>query len=1173
MRMSEALDGIKYSGSKIVSSTIEYSFIHSEAARLGKADAAEKEEEKQLNESGYQAFETYLNRYEELVRANFNDEDVFLENIRASGHKLIKTSDEIIELNKLNIGGKEILEKKEEFKTDERVFLKYTDDALEHESKQSIEYQKNVQTNIALATQRTLIVRALTFILAILSGFYLSLFISRRIGRLKEAIRRVGSGELDTQIEINSKDEIGDISRSINKMIGDLKASRAELAAGKIFTDKVLDSMVDFVVVSDLDLTITQVNKSTLRLNGYEEHELVGKSVNVLMADRPFNKKGVDVLRKIGYAANFEKVIRNKDGTLTPVSMSLSVFKDEQGNDLGIVCVGKDISEHKRAEAEREVISEIIQGITSTTNLDELLQLIHRSIGRILYAENCFVALHDPATDLMHYEFWVDKFDPMPARRPIGPGFGSYVLRTEKPLLLTDELKNQMYASGAVERSGTKSGSWLGVPLQSPSRTIGVLVVQHYENENAYSQRDLEFLKSVGAKIALTIERKRVEEALRISEEHHRLLFETNPQPVFVYDLETLAFLAVNEAAIRQYGYSREEFLTAITVKDIHPIDYIPIFLERVSKVTSESDSVSAPSEHQNKSGTVFDVEITSHALVFAGKRAEIVLVNDVTERRRLEAESTVISEIIQGVTSTANLDELLNLIHRSIGKILYAENCYVALYDAKTDLLSVVFCVDKYDEPAAPAKLGTGLTAYVLRKNQPMLMTTDVIHKLTENGDIAVIGTDPAIWLGVPLRTPEGIIGVLVVQHYENPDAYNQRDVGFLSSVGDQIALAIERKRAENALRENEEKYRELFENANDIIYTLDLSGGFTSLNRAGEGITGYGRAEAMQMNIADVIAPKDKASVRDRIAQNIKGSELPNFELEIIAKDKRKVTMDISSRLILQGGVPVGIQGIGRDITERLRVQQELERFNEKLQKSNRELQDFAYVASHDLQEPLRKVQAFSDRLKTKYADKLEGDGLDYLERMRSAANRMQLLIQDLLTFSRVSTKARAFIPVNLEMVTREVLSDLEVKIEESGATVEFKDLPTIDADPMQMRQMIQNLVGNALKFRQKDKAPIISIRARQVESNGNGAAGRIQISVQDNGIGFDEKYTDKIFAVFQRLHGRTEYEGSGVGLAICRKIVERHNGDITAQSLPGDGSTFIVTLPLKQSKVEVT
>jgi light-regulated signal transduction histidine kinase (bacteriophytochrome) len=228
---------------------------------------------------------------------------------------------------------------------------------------------------------------------------------------------------------------------------------------------------------------------------------------------------------------------------------------------------------------------------------------------------------------------------------------------------------------------------------------------------------------------------------------------------------------------------------------------------------------------------------------------------------------------------------------------------------------------------------------------------------------------------------------------------------------------------------------------------------------------------------------------------------------------------------------------------------------------------------VASHDLQEPLRKIQAFGDRLHTKFAEPLGPDGRDYVDRMHAAAARMQTLINDLLGFSRVTTKARPFTPVNLGEIVRDVLSDLEARIESSEGKVEVGDLPTIDADPVQMRQLFQNLIANALKFRRPEAAPVVQVTAGVPTSVGMSPADsdgdathtpRIEIHIADNGIGFDEKYLDRIFNVFQRLHGRDQYEGTGIGLAVCRKIVERHGGTITATSRPGEGTTFVISLP---------
>lgn len=257
--------------------------------------------------------------------------------------------------------------------------------------------------------------------------------------------------------------------------------------------------------------------------------------------------------------------------------------------------------------------------------------------------------------------------------------------------------------------------------------------------------------------------------------------------------------------------------------------------------------------------------------------------------------------------------------------------------------------------------------------------------------------------------------------------------------------------------------------------------------------------------------------------------------------------------------------------DVTEMKEREAELAR-------SNRELQDFASVASHDLQEPLRKIEAFGDQLRRKYSPQLDETGRFYVERMEKAAKRMRALIEDLLTFSRISTKAQPFVPCDLNKVIDGVLSDLRIRIKESEGEIDLQALPAIEADPMQMRQLFQNLIGNALKFRRPGHPPKVGIKATILTGRAaaraldKGMTGDVcEIRIADNGIGFDIKYLDRIFSIFQRLHSRNEYEGTGIGLATCRKIVERHGGRITAISAPGDGSTFIFALPVRHGSTE--
>lgn len=250
-------------------------------------------------------------------------------------------------------------------------------------------------------------------------------------------------------------------------------------------------------------------------------------------------------------------------------------------------------------------------------------------------------------------------------------------------------------------------------------------------------------------------------------------------------------------------------------------------------------------------------------------------------------------------------------------------------------------------------------------------------------------------------------------------------------------------------------------------------------------------------------------------------------------------------------------------REIEERKRAEARLSATMAKLERSNQALQDFASIASHDLQEPLRKVETFGNMLKEKCGDSLGEQCGGYLDRMLDAGKRMQTLIAALLEYSRLTTRANPFKEVDLTKIVKEVLSDLEVRIETTGGEVRFGELPVIEADPVQMRQLFQNLIGNALKFHKEGERPVITV------SHSSADNGHLLIRVEDNGIGFDERYIERIFAPFHRLHGRSSpYEGTGMGLAICRKIVERHGGSITAGSTPGIGTSFIVQLPQKQS-----
>lgn len=278
---------------------------------------------------------------------------------------------------------------------------------------------------------------------------------------------------------------------------------------------------------------------------------------------------------------------------------------------------------------------------------------------------------------------------------------------------------------------------------------------------------------------------------------------------------------------------------------------------------------------------------------------------------------------------------------------------------------------------------------------------------------------------------------------------------------------------------------------------------------------------------------------------------------------------TMLLNARKIIHDSdtLPLILLAI-EDITEKVKAREELNRYINELKRSNEELEQFASVASHDLQEPLRKVIMFGERLRSSYGKNIPDEGLNYLERMQNASRRMQKLINGLLTLSRITTRGKDFAPVDLNLTVKQVITDLEATILEKNGKVETRPLPTIMADELQLTLLFQNLISNSLKYHRESVAPEIKIfedhKSTGKEPEASDNKDFYIITVEDNGIGFDESYLEKIFLPFQRLHERGKFEGTGIGLTICKKIMERHGGSITATSKIGEGSRFILKFP---------
>lgn len=383
------------------------------------------------------------------------------------------------------------------------------------------------------------------------------------------------------------------------------------------------------------------------------------------------------------------------------------------------------------------------------------------------------------------------------------------------------------------------------------------------------------------------------------------------------------------------------------------------------------------------------------------------------------------------------------------------------------------------------------------------------------------------------------------------------------------------EQRRAEDTIRANERRFRMLAEAVPQMVWTADLSGAITFYNKTWDEYTGLpldakdpGEWGGAALHPDD--APEFRAAWTRAVAGGA-GGFTHELRLRRAADGQYRWMLAVAVPLTDATGAPTEWVGTLTDIDDQKRQNELLTRLvrarTTELQRSNDDLEKFAYVASHDLQEPLRKIQAFGDRLVTKHRDRLPDSGKEYVDRMLAAAGRMRRLIDDLLTFSRVTTQQRPPVPTDLTRLVAEVVSDLDLRIAQVNGTVRVGPLPTAEVDPSQMSQLFQNLIANAVKFHRPGVPPVVTVTGELVPPADPDAGASVRVTVRDNGIGFEDKYRDRIFEVFQRLHGRENYEGTGVGLAICRKIAERHGGTLTAEGRPGDGATFVLQFPARR------
>jgi len=775
--------------------------------------------------------------------------------------------------------------------------------------------------------------------------------------------------------------------------------------------------------------------------------------------DKDLIRRAIQCAIEEGGEYNIEYRVLLPDGNIRWLASQGLVFRNSFGKALRMSGIDMDITARKKAQQALEVhasqqslVAELSQAALARMDLNSLMHQAVTTIAQCLDVEYCKILELLPGGNELLLRSGIGWNFGLVGTATVNAAQnsqGGYTIFCEEPVIVDDLTNEQRFQhSQLLIEHNVVSG--LSVIIHGKDHPFGVLGA-HTTKKRRFSRDDIFFLQAIANVLATAIERQRMEDALRESEERWQLAIRGNNDGIWDWNIKnSQVFHSTRSKEI--LGYTDEEIGNNVDewFSRVHPDDVN--FLMQTIQNHFDQKTPFYISEHRLRCKNGSYKWILERGQALWDSAGNVVRMagshTDITERKREQEQlirqnlrSQLFSDITLKIRTSLQIDEILQTSVTEVQKLLNADRVLITRVLADGSITAVKEAV----VPGLPVVYGQNIDDPCFSREYLEKYRKGRIKAIT---DIEQANIQPCHVellqrfsvksnLVVPVLMHNQLWGLLIAHQCASPRQWNEWETDLLKQLADQIGIAVSQAK----LLEQETRQRE-------------------------------------------------------------------------------------------------------------------------ELARSNEELQQFAFVASHDLQEPLRKITVFGDRLKATCQDALTEKGYDYLQRMQNAAERMQVLIEDLLILSRITTRAQPFVEVNLSQVTQEVLSDLEIRIAQTGAIIEIGELPIIKADPLQMRQLLQNLISNALKF-YGDKQPLIVKIYSKKFTNQQLKSEYCQIIVEDNGIGFDEKYLDRIFNVFQRLHGRTEYEGTGMGLAICRKIVERHQGSITAKSEPGKGASFIVTI----------
>ena len=976
-----------------------------------------------------------------------------------------------------------------------------------------------------------------------------------------ERVFRKAHDDLERKVEERTA-ELSEANLALTAQVTQTQRALEALRKSEQRYRRVVDHILDALLVDDVAGCVVYANDRFLELFGLTIEDIPNLALEDYVAPewRPALRDRHDRrIRGEEVPLDFAFEGIRKDGSRLWLQVVVTPIV-EDGRVVGTQSVIQDITERRRAERLQSALYRIVELARSAEDLQKLYASIHAIVGELIYAKNCYIALYDPATDMVSFPYFVDEKDPPAPPHKFGRGLTEYVLRTGQPLLATAAKLDELVRQGELRRMGSASMDWMGAPLKSGDQTVGALVLQSYEPIVQYGEPEKEILMIVSQQIAGAIESKRNEAAIRESESKFRAVAETSPTLILVSDGVRIFY--ANPAAEAATGYSREELLT-MDPWTLIPEDYRSK-MQRRARAMVQGDPATSGYEFPifTKSGEERWLGFRARNIEFGGKTAILGSAEDITERKRAEQLQSALYRISEQAAAAEDLPQFFASLHAIVGELMFARNFYIALSDSASGTVSFPYFVDEEDVTPIPKKLGKGLTEYVLRTGEPLLASPEVFEDLVRRGEVEALGAPSVDWLGVPLKSGTDTIGALVVQSYTESVRFNDKHKNILTFVSQNIATAIERKRSAEALRQSEARYRRQVENAVYGIFRSSVEDRFLEVNPALVSLLGYdSTAEVLSLRLSrDVyVNPEELAEIirscrhQDRIG---------NMEVRWKRRGNAPFTARLSGRVVrnLEGEVE-SLEMIAEDVTERWMLEQQLLQ-SQKMEAVGR----LAGGIAHDFNNLLTIIKGYNELMMEQIGPNDPWWGAT--EEIGKAADRSASLIRQLLAFSRKQVLEPKIL--NLSAVITNLATMLQRLLGEDVvlSTVLGDDLGRIKADPGQIEQVVMNLAVNARDAMPRGGRLLIATSNASVDDSharehAELKPGRyVLLEVSDTGVGMDIATVARIFEPFftTKALGR----GTGLGLATVYGIVKQSDGYIWVDSEPGSGTAFKVYLP---------